>query len=380
MKAQRGSGRGINGGQCRKCMDLAIFGAQGMALGAWEAIHNLYPIRNIRCFLVTERGNNGKHLSGIPVLELDSFAKALSAEEKANIEVLIATPENMMPGIETSLEEHGLPCHVRLTSPRWSELMKCYYVCDKEYMPLRALPVGYHRADMHVFMAKFHLDKPLAGRYDLPEWITPIQVGASQSSRRVANILDCDGENISAKNGNYSELTALYWIWKNRLLYPSDSLETEYYGLAHYRRILELTEDDVLRLADNEVDVVLPYPLLYEPNIEEHPKRYLKTEDWEAVQRAVREAEPEYAGEFPRILKQKYFYNYNIILARKEVLAEYCGWLFPILERVEELSIPESGKRSDRYIGYVGETLATLYFLSQKKRLNIMNAGCRFLT
>lgn len=136
----------------------------------------------------------------------------------------------------------------------------------------------------------------------------------------------------------------------------------------------------MLRLADNEVDVVLPYPLLYEPNIEEHPKRYLKTEDWEAVQRAVREAEPEYAGEFPRILKQKYFYNYNIILARKEVLADYCGWLFPILERVEELSIPESGKRSDRYIGYVGETLATLYFLSQKKRLNIMHAGCRFLT
>ena len=58
-------------------MDLAIFGAQGTALGAYEAIHNLYPVRNIRCFLVTERGNNAEYLSGIPVLELGPFASAL---------------------------------------------------------------------------------------------------------------------------------------------------------------------------------------------------------------------------------------------------------------------------------------------------------------
>ncbi|MDE6829477.1 MAG: DUF4422 domain-containing protein, partial [Lachnospiraceae bacterium] len=136
-------------------------------------------------------------------------------------------------------------------------------------------------------MAKFHKDKELSARYGLPEWITPIQVGAVLSPRRVANILDCDGENISAKNGNYSELTALYWIWKNRLRcladgiggHPSDgqgssstasqggapsarpgsassgSAGNEYYGLSHYRRILEFTEDDVLRLVDNGVDV-----------------------------------------------------------------------------------------------------------------------------
>ena len=31
-----------------------------------------------------------------------------------------------------------------------------------------------------------------------------------------------------------------------------------YYGLNHYRRIFLLEEDDLFRLADNEVDVVLP--------------------------------------------------------------------------------------------------------------------------
>ena len=384
MMRRRSGRKGIKAG-----MDLVIFGAQGTALGAYEAIHNLYPIRNIRCFLVTERGDNAEYLSGVPVLELETFANALSTEEKEDLEILIATPENMMPEIETSLESHGFFCHVRLTSSRWSELMHCYCAGEKDFMPLRALPVGYHRANMHVFMAKFHKDKQLSARYGLPEWITPIQVGAVLSPRRVANILDCDGENISAKNGNYSELTALYWIWRNRLgggstdslgSDPSGSVRNEYYGLSHYRRILEFTEDDVLRLVDNGVDVVLPYPMPYEPDIEEHHKRYLKEEDWKAVRRAVQELQPGYAKAFEGILKQKYFYNYNIILARKEVLKEYCDWLFPILERVEELSIPRGAERSDRYIGYVGETFTTLYFLSQKMRLDIKHVGVRFLT
>lgn len=361
-------------------MDLAIYGAQGIALGAYEAIHNLYPIRKVRCFLVTERGSNAEYLSGIPVLELESFSRSLSIKEKEDIEVLIATPENMMSEIEISLEKYGLLCYVRLTSARWSELMNCHYVCDKEYMPLRALPVGYHKANMHVFMAKFYKDKPISGEYDMPEWVTPIQVGAISCKKHVANILDCDGENISDKNCNYSELTALYWIWKNRLGYLSDDSKYEYYGLMHYRRILEFTEDDVLRLADNNVDIVLPYPMPYEPDIEEHHKRYLKQEDWDAVQKAVMEIHPEYARIFPDILKQKFFYNYNIMLARKEILAEYCNWLFPILERIEELSIPRGAERADRYIGYIGETLATLYFMSQKNRLNIMHTGCVFLT
>lgn len=378
------SERGYNNSDQRrieKAMDLAIYGAQGTALGAYEAIHSLCPIRNIRCFLVTERGDNAEYLSGVPVLELNSFANSLSAEEKKAVEVLIATPENMMPAIETALDEHSLFCHVRLTSQRWAELMNSHYTCGRDYMPLRALPVGYHRADMHLFMAKSHKDKPISGLCDRPEWITPIQVGAALTLERVADILDCDGENISAKNGNYSELTALYWIWKNRLGgVSSDSAENEYYGLTHYRRVLDLTEDDVLRLADNGVDVVLPYPMPYEPDIGEHHRRYLKEADWNAVKNALQEIHPESAKVLPKLMKEKYFYNYNIILARKEVLAEYCNWLFPVLERVEELSDPKGTDRADRYMGYIGETLETLYFMDRKERLNIMHAGCRFLT
>ncbi|HBN56703.1 MAG TPA: hypothetical protein DD414_07995 [Lachnospiraceae bacterium] len=361
-------------------MDLAIFGAQAIALGAYEAIHSLYPERKIRCFLVTERGNNAEYCAGIPVLELAAFSGGLSASEKKHLEILIATPEDVMPVIEDSLDACGLTCHVRLTSLRWAELMGYYCVQNRSCMPLSALPVGYHRADIHMFQARFHKDRPLASVCDLPEWVVPIQVGAALCEERVADMADCDGENISGKNVNYSELTALYWVWKNRLSVPSFSGEEAYYGLCHYRRILNLTDDDLLRLPDNEVDVVLPYPMPYEPDIEAHHHRYLKKEDWDAVLRAVLELQPEYANVFPGILKQRFLYNYNILLAGKEVLAEYCAWLFPILERVEQYSVPQGKDRKDRYIGYVGETLETLYFMYNKDRLQITHAGCRFLT
>jgi len=324
--------------------------------------------------------NNPAVLDGLSVREVAEFAGSLSTEEKRNTEILIATPENVMEEIENTLKAYGLQCYARLTSLRWAELMGYYYTCTGKYMPLAALPIGFHRPKVQMYMAKFHKDKPLSAAYILPEWTIPIQAGAALCGERVAGILDCEGENISAKNVNYSELTVLYWIWKNHLQRKTADDETEYYGLSHYRRILELSEDDLQKLADNEVDAVLPYPMPYEPDIRQHHKRYLTDTDWQALCTALAERQPEYAGAFPDILKQQYFYNYNIILAKRSVLAEYCGWLFPILERIEQLSTPKGWERQDRYIGYMGETLETLYFMHNRNRLNIVHAGCRFLT
>lgn len=368
-------------------MEFAIFGAQGIALGAYRALRNLYPNRKIHCFLVSKIGNNTSVLEGTPVLELDEFSKILLQDEKDKIQILIATPENMMRDIEVILEDHGFYYYAKLTSLRWTQMMSYYYMCGNEFMPLSALPIGCHRQNICIFMAKFYKDKPLTEHYDIPNWITPVQAGAVLCRERVAECLDCNGRNISSKNGNYSELTVLYWIWKNYLSgeNPEDKYnelmdeKNEYYGLCHYRRILELSEDDILRLEDNDIDLVLPFPMPYEPNIEEHHKRYLTDMDWKALLTALKELQPGYAAAFPTILKQQYLYNYNIILARKNVLAEYCKWLFPILERVEQLSKPRGWERQDRYIGYMGETLETLYFMVNKNKLNIVYTGCKFL-
>lgn len=363
-------------------MDLVIFGAQAIALGTYKALKKKCPEKNVLCFIVSEMGMNSSVLDGLAVKEIDSFAAGLSLLEKENIEVLIATPEPVMPEIECLLDSYGLCCHRRVTSEFFAELMKSYFTDNKECVPLSMLPMGEDIPDIQVFMAKFYKDKQLTGTYVIPEWIIPIQVGASLCEERVAQILDSEGANISPKNVNYCELTALYWMWKNRL---EDCTEDncgrsneDYYGLAHYRRMLDLTKEDTRRLIKNKIDVVLPYPMPYEPNIEAHHERYLKTVDWKALLTALEELQPEYAEKFSDILEQQYLYNYNIVLARKEVLRDYCRWLFPILERVEELSAPKGWERADRYIGYMGETLSTLYFMVNKNRLNVAHVGCRF--
>ena len=360
-------------------MDLVIFGAQGIAFGAYKAIHRCCPARKIRCFLVSELGINAPVLADLPVLEVDSFVEGLSQEDKDNIEILIATPENAMQEIEKNLDRHKLYCHVRLDSLRWAELVEHYYSCDNGYLPLSAFPIGYHKATIKVYMAKSNKDKALSRNYSIPEWITPIQVGAALCSERVADFLDCDGESISEKNVNYSELTGLYWIWKNRICKEAGNSQYEYYGLVHYRRIMTLNDDDLFRLLDNDVDVVLPYPMPYEPNIEEHHKRYIKNKDWWTLIAVLKELHPEYAKAFPKVLNQQYLYNYNIILARKQVLADYCAWLFPVLERIEQLSMPKGSERADRYIGYMGETLLTLYFIHNQNKFNIAHTGCQFM-
>ncbi|MBO5450116.1 MAG: DUF4422 domain-containing protein [Lachnospiraceae bacterium] len=95
------------------------------------------------------------------------------------------------------------------------------------------------------------------------------------SIRKKADFYDDEGDSISGKNKNFSELTGLYWIWKNRII--KDSNPQNYYRLAHYRRLLHLSDDDILRLCDDDIDAILPYPMPYEPNIEVHHEVKIKS-------------------------------------------------------------------------------------------------------
>lgn len=362
-------------------MDLAIFGAQGYALGTYEALKTLYPRRTICCFLVSSMENNTPVLGNIPVRELRFFSERMTIEEKKNTQILIATPENVQPEIEETLENYGFRNYRRLDSEHWAELMKLFHIKLDRFLPLPALPAGCSRPFVRIYMAKSHRDRPLKRHVSVPDYVFPMQVGTANCDVRIADLFDDKGENISEKNVNYSELTGLYWVWKNKLCSSSsEGSDGQYYGLAQYRRMLYFSEDDLLRLADNDVDVVLPYPMPYEPNIHAHHERYLEEADWNALLTALRELQPEYADAFPRVLGQQYLYNYNVVLAKKLVLRKYCEWLFPILERTEALSSPRGWERADRYIGYIGETLETLYFMKNADRLNVVHTECRLYT
>jgi len=68
-------------------------------------------------------------------------------------------------------------------------------------------------------------------KYRMPEdpMYLPLYIGAATGRRQDPGYQrDDEGENISAKNPCYCELTGLYWAWKH--------LDSDYIGLAHYRR------------------------------------------------------------------------------------------------------------------------------------------------
>ena len=357
-------------------MDYMIFGAQGIALGTCKALQKLNNRGIVKGFAVTKKEYNPDSLNGLPVVELKELRDRIAVDDWDAVEFLIATPENVQPEIEEILESYGYCHHHRITSEEYASLMELYYASEGAFPLLRPLPLGSRKSFARCLVAVSEVDKPMRSQVPYEEWMEPIQVGAALGERAIAALRDDKGKNISGKNRNYSELTALYWLWKNRLL--GEGGGHMYYGLMQYRRKLMISDNDLMRLEANGVDVVLPYPMIYEPDISVHPKRYLKEVDWQALLVALQEIHPVYAEAFSEVLAQPYFYNYNIILARKPVLADYCSWLFPVLERVEELSVPKGKDRADRYIGYMGEVLETLYFMYHKDDLHIVHTGCKF--
>lgn len=354
---------------------IAFFGAKSLALGMYEAVRFLYPETICIGFIVSSSKGNPDVLAGETVWELNVLGDILSSEEKEELQVLIAVPEDLHNEVAKCLCGKGFQNYICMDSRKEARLMERYFAGKGMFPPLHQ--EDGRKAGLCVYQAKFYGDRKLETEYVRPEWVIPIQVGAELTMEKVCAQRDDQGMNISGKNGNYCELTALYWLWKNCLSRPG---KEEYYGLFHYRRVLDITEEDLRRMKARAVDVVLPFPTLHEPDISEHHARYVGEGDWRAMRRALSEVAPEYAAAFDEIFMQPFFYNYNLIIARKQVLSDYCAWLFPILERTEELSDPKGPERSDRYIGYLGENLATLYFLYHKDDLNIMHTGRIMLT
>lgn len=357
---------------------IFIYGAKSIALGVCRAIQILYPSYQVEGFLVNSLNGNPSILANLPVRTIDEVVSTISDEEKLNIHILVATPENIHKEIISVLEENGFRQCTCVTSRIESDLMERYFDGIGVFSSLHEFQKGSEASRLEVYSAKFYKDVALQGFYVVPQWIVPIQVGTELTDKCVAGCKDNNGDNISRKNVNYCELTALYWFWKNRLM-KKEVDKADYYGLCHYRRMLDVSEDDILRLKENDVDVILPFPMLHEPNAFEHHTRYVKDSDWEAMCKALIELQPEYYAAMEEIFSQPYLYNYNILIAKPEVLTEYCEWLFPVLERVEELSEPKGWERSDRYIGYLGENLLTLYFMYNKDKYNIVHTGRKML-
>lgn len=360
-------------------INVYIYGAKAIAVGLYMALSKLDDSRIIKGFVVTDPVVNPSDICGIPVRSLCETSELLSDEEKREVEVYIATPDFFHEEISNLLQEVGFRNLVKINSVSEANIMERYYYAEQVFPSVHNLPLegnSFISLDISIYVACFFKDKFVGNLPSISDFMKRLFLGCSlarQSGIDISNqadFYDDSGNNISFKNPNRCEMTAHYWIWKNRL-----DTDDEYVGVYHYRRFLDMSDDDLRRMKANDVDVVLPFPMIHYPSALIHHTWYVREEDWLVMRQVLRELHPEYDARFDEIFAQPYFYNYNIMIAKKAVFADYCAWLFPILDAIEDRSVPKGEDRDDRYTAYMSESLTTLYFMYNQKSLKVYHTG-----
>lgn len=206
----------------------------------------------------------------------------------------------------------------------------------------------------------------------LPEERT-IQAGAALTSERIPNACyDNVGENISQKNHQFCELTALYWLWRHA--------EDDYIGMVHYRRHFLLPDNWLNRMQYNNFDVLLPVPLYVAPTLELNFKARHLPRVWETMLSKLKESHPDDYDPISHYLKTSSLYSpCNMFVMKRQIMNEYCEWLFPILFAVSEEIGQVEDAYQNRYPGFLAERLMTAYFAMHEDEYRIIYADKNFL-
>ena len=156
---------------------------------------------------------------------------------------------------------------------------------------------------------------------------------------------DDDRINISEKNPYYCELTALYWGWKN--------LSCEYMGLVHYRRYFTgaskgdkwqriLTEAQLepllTQLAGKGIYCILPNKRHYViETLYSHYAHSHHEQDLKAAIQVIHGSFPDYTDAFVQVMNRRSAHMFNMCIMRKDLLDQYCSWLFDVLGQIEDI-------------------------------------------
>lgn len=208
----------------------------------------------------------------------------------------------------------------------------------------------------------------------------PVLVGAVRNYRPKINYQrDDDGDNISVKNPNYNELTAVYWAWKN--LKDVDAI-----GLVHYRRYLfdkkPYSLDNVVSLDKveqllNQYDVILPKKRNY--YIESNYSHYVHAHHQEPLDKTrevVKEEYPQYLTKFDQVMKRRKAHMFNMFIMRRDAFESYCTFMFGVLNKVEnQVDIADYSVQEKRVFGYLSELLMDVWLETNAFTYTELNWG-----
>ena len=213
-------------------------------------------------------------------------------------------------------------------------------------------------------------------KYEMPkdELYIPVQVG-KEGKEDLGYQPDNINENISEKNPYFCELTGLYWAWKN--------INADYIGLAHYRRHFSVEKkipkdvkgrinctlkyEDAQRILEN-TDIILPKKRKYYiENLYDHYKHTHYIETLDETKKIIEERYPEYLIEFEKLHTRTSAHMFNMAIMKKEILDQYCNWLFDILFELEKRIDPRKYDNFQaRYLGRISELLLDVWINTNK--------------
>lgn len=188
---------------------------------------------------------------------------------------------------------------------------------------------------------------------------------------------DDTGDNISDRNRRYSELSAMYWIWKN-------DKDSDIVGLNHYRRyfadnsevdfidrktILEnLSKYDAMVLGEGS-----DFEMCYSPSFSIYMgyKSVHNEKDFENALVACKKLFPDiYDAYHYEIMNSTAACMCNVIICRKELFDKYCEFLFPVLFEVERKIDWDNYFYKDGYqiraLGFLAERMLRAWLVVNK--------------
>jgi len=242
----------------------------------------------------------------------------------------------------------------------------------------------------HAIYVFFYKNDPLISKESL---YRPILAGKSLFKEPSNYPGDDTGDNISHKNQYYSELTGIYWVWKNtslsivgtchyRRFFTNKSMPLIYkfkHWMLHpfsrknsqglwYSRNLEkhrkliLSESEMLGILE-EFDAILPVPRKFRYSIERHYQKYHDISDLEKVREIISERYPDYLDSFDRTMQSNEMYANNMFVMRQEHFQRFMEWWFDILFRFEEQTqLEKYTGYQQRIYGFMAERLLTVWF------------------
>lgn len=224
---------------------------------------------------------------------------------------------------------------------------------------------------MYSIRSHFDTTKPTD---KIPSYLIPLQAGAALTDKVMCECRDNTGDNISERNADFSECSAIYWAWKN-------GDRKKYIGVCHYRRFLSANTAEMIDAFNNDVDLIQTVPTVMYPSIKRFfIKNFFYKKDYSLMQKAIQEKFPEYV-ETERNLGDGFFYlANNICVMKREWFDKMCKFVFGVILSMDDYYREKGLIRGDRYAGYYFEYLYSVFVMHHAHEMKIVYSNMSFLT